>query len=145
MHQSKNCVSRAEHGSDWIPDPASRLWARAWFALLPLLLAALFASIANAQTATILGTVTDPTGAAVPGAKVIITNTATGTSRTVTTNQAGNYDAPELNIGTYTVKADMAGFKAYERTGIVLNVNGTLRVDIPLQIGQAQESVTVEA
>src|SRR6185437_3174629 len=114
--------------------------------LFLFVLLAIFCSAAFAQeTATILGTVTDPTGAAVPGAKIAITNTATGVSRTVTSNQSGNYNAPDLSIGTYSVKADMSGFKAYERTGIVLNVNGTVRVDVALQIGQAQESVTVEA
>ncbi len=109
-------------------------------------LAAIFCSTALGQeTATILGTVSDPTGAAVPGAKITITNAATGVSRNITSNQSGNYDAPDLAIGTYSVKADMSGFKTYQRTGIVLNVNGTVRVDIPLQIGAAQESVTVEA
>src|SRR6185437_5613387 len=110
------------------------------------ILMAIFCSAAFGQeTATILGTVTDPTGAAVPGAQISITNTATGTARKVVSNQSGNYIAPDMAIGTYSLKADMSGFKAYQRTGIVLNVNGTVRVDVPLQIGQTQESVTVEA
>jgi len=63
------------------------------------------------STATILGTVTDPTGAVVPDATVTITNTGTGTSRTVTSNQSGAYNAPDLQIGTYSIKVDAPGFK----------------------------------
>ncbi|HEY1212657.1 MAG TPA: carboxypeptidase regulatory-like domain-containing protein, partial [Bryobacteraceae bacterium] len=97
------------------------------------------------STATILGTVTDPTGAVVPNATVTITNTGTGTSRTVTSNQSGAYNAPDLQIGTYSIKVDAPGFKSYQKTGVVLNVNATVRTDIPLEVGQSTESVTVEA
>ncbi|MGH9620813.1 MAG: carboxypeptidase regulatory-like domain-containing protein [Bryobacteraceae bacterium] len=97
------------------------------------------------ETATILGTVTDATGAVVPNAKVTITDTGTNTVRAVTTNQNGIYNAPDLNIGTYTVKAAAPGFKAYTKTGVVVNVSATVRVDIALQVGQSQQSVTVEA
>ena len=97
------------------------------------------------ETATILGTVTDPAGAVIPNATVIVTNSATGANRTLTTNQAGAYNAPQMQIGNYSLTVEAPGFKKYERTGIVLNVNATVRQDVPLQIGQAQESVTVEA
>jgi hypothetical protein len=114
-----------------------------WFLLLGSLLAVgtLFAQ----ETATILGTVTDATGAVVPNANVTITNTGTNAARTVTTNQNGIYNAPDLNIGTYTVKVQASGFKAYTKTGVVVNVSATVRVDAKLQIGQTQQSVTVEA
>src|SRR5947209_5575963 len=75
------------------------------------------------ETATILGTVTDPAGAVIPNATVTITNSATGVSRTVTTNQAGAYNAPQMQIGNYSLTVEASGFKKYERTGIVLNVN----------------------
>ncbi|HEX4168108.1 MAG TPA: carboxypeptidase-like regulatory domain-containing protein, partial [Bryobacteraceae bacterium] len=97
------------------------------------------------ETASILGTVTDQSGAVVPNAKVTITSTGTGTSRIATSNQAGNYDVADLPIGAYSVKVDAPGFKAYQATQVTLNVNATLRVDAVLQIGQAQETVTVEA
>jgi hypothetical protein len=97
------------------------------------------------ETATITGSVTDPTGAAIPNATVTVINSATGTSRNFTSTGSGNYSATDLNVGTYTVEATAAGFKKYEQKGVVLNVNATLRVDIALQIGQAQETVTVEA
>ena len=97
------------------------------------------------ETANIFGTVTDPAGSAVPNAKITITNAATGLVRSTTTSETGNYAARELAIGTYTVRAEAPGFKAYEQTGITLNVMDTVRADASLQIGQATESVTVEA
>src|SRR5689334_15826311 len=109
--------------------------------LLALLLAS---TVAYSQaTATIVGTVTDPTNAAVPNATVTITNTDTGIVRTTTTNATGNYTATQLPIGHYNVKVVLAGFKTFEQTGITLNVNDTVRADAPLQVGVSQESVTV--
>ena len=64
------------------------------------------------ETASIVGTVTDPTGAAVPNAKITITNTDTGIVRTTTTNATGSYAARELAIGHYNVRVEAAGFKA---------------------------------
>jgi Carboxypeptidase regulatory-like domain len=102
--------------------------------------------VLNAQsTATIVGTVTDPTGAVVAGVDVKVTNVNTGQSRSVVTNSAGSFQAPQLQIGTYTVEATAPGFKKYEKTGITLNVNDTVRVDPALEVGQATESVTVAA
>ena len=80
--------------------------------------------------ATIVGTVTDPSGAVMPGVKITVTNTDTSVARALETNAAGNYLAPELVPGPYEVKAEAKGFRAYSRSGIVLNVNDTLRVDI---------------
>jgi len=97
------------------------------------------------QEATILGTVTDATGAAIPNAQVIVTNSATGVSRTVTTNSAGAYQVPQLEIGTYNVTVRDSGFKTYQRSGVTLNVSATVRVDATLQVGEAAESVTVTA
>ena len=96
-------------------------------------------------TASIVGTVTDPSGAAVPAAKITITNTETGFVRSTTTNATGNYAARELAIGRYSVRVELSGFKAYEQTGITLNVNDTVRADAGLQVGETRESVTVEA
>jgi hypothetical protein len=100
---------------------------------------------AFAQTATILGTVTDASGSLVPNATVTITNTGTNTSRVVQTNNAGSYVAPDLPIGPYSVSAEASGFKRYERTGIKLDTNDTVRVDAVLEVGNVSESVTVEA
>ena len=97
------------------------------------------------ETASIVGTVTDPSGAAVPSARITVTNLETGLARSTTTNAAGNYAAPELTIGRYTVHAEATGFKTYSRTGITLNVNDTVRADVRLDVGEAKETVTVEA
>src|ERR1035438_4449538 len=86
--------------------------------LLVVLLAAfclLFAAQALAQEATVLGTVTDPSGAAVPNAAITVTNTDTGLSRSLTTNGDGQFVAPDLHIGKYTVRAEAAGFKVSEK------------------------------
>lgn len=118
----------------------------AWRLLLLLAaLVLLFASQSFAQEATILGTVTDPTGAAVTNATITLTNNDTGVSRTLTTNTDGQYVAPELHIGHYTARANASGFKVAEEKGITLNVGDRARVDFKLQVGSTQEQVTVEA
>jgi len=120
-------------------------WKRLSFLAL-LLGFVLVTSVAYGQeNGTILGTVTDPTGAAVPNAKVTITNTQTGIVRSTQTNETGNYAARELPIGQYKVQVEVSGFKTFNTTGITLNVKDTIRVDAGLQVGQTQESVTVEA
>jgi hypothetical protein len=114
--------------------------------LLLLLCLALLSTAAFAQgTASIVGTVADATGAAVPSAKVTITNTDTGFLRSTVTNNTGNYAARELPIGRYEVRVEAQGFKAYQTTGIKLNVNDTVRVDAALQVGEVKDSITVEA
>ncbi len=115
---------------------------------LALLLAALvvvFAAQGFAQEATILGTVTDPTGAAVPNATITITNNETGVTRTLPSNGDGQYVAPDLHIGPYTIRVNATGFKAAEQKGVTLNVGDRSRIDFKLQVGSAQEQVTVEA
>jgi len=100
---------------------------------------------AVAQEATIVGTVTDPTGAAVPNAAVTITNLDTGVARGLTSNGDGQYVAPDLHIGRYTVRTVASGFKAAEQKNLVLTVGDRTRVDFKLEVGSAQEQVTVEA
>ncbi|MGC2530306.1 MAG: carboxypeptidase-like regulatory domain-containing protein, partial [Candidatus Acidiferrum sp.] len=113
------------------------------FAFLVALIGFSFSTFAQ-QTA-IVGTVTDPSGAVVPNVTVTITNTDTRISRTLPTNEAGQYVAPDLQIGHYVVKAEAKGFKASEQKNIVLNVGDRIRVDFQMQLGAAQETVTVEA
>src|SRR5215471_173253 len=94
---------------------------------------------------TIQGLVLDPSGAAVPNAKVTITNTGRNqVIRTITTDSGGNYSAPVLPIGAYSIKVEATGFKAQIRSGITLNVNDDLKINIPLEIGTATEEVSVE-
>ena len=101
--------------------------------------------LALAQDASIVGTVTDPTGSVVPNVQITITNIATGLTHTIKTNETGQYVAPDLPIGHYTVKAEGSGFKAAEQKNVILNVGDRTRLDFQLQLGGAQETITVEA
>src|ERR1700724_2047113 len=99
----------------------------------------------KAQDATIVGTLTDPSGASVPNVKITATNTETGLSHTTTTSDSGQFVFPELKIGHYEAKAEASGFKTAEQKGIVLQVGDRSRIDFQMQLGGAQETVTVEA
>jgi len=112
--------------------------------LLCLALVALSFSV-QAQDATIVGTVTDPSGASVPNVKISVTNIETGFTHTVTSSDSGQYAITELQIGHYDAKAEAAGFKIAEQKGIVLQVADRQRIDFQMQLGGAQETVTVEA
>src|SRR5277367_4782340 len=114
---------------------------------LSVLLVALigFSVSTFAQQATIVGTVTDPSGAVVPNVTITLTNAATGKSIVIPTNDSGQYAAVDLQIGRYVVKAESKGFKAAEQKDIVVNVGDRIRIDFQMQMGAAQETVTVEA
>src|SRR5262249_25823408 len=102
--------------------------------------------IALAQsTATLVGTVTDASGAVVPNAKISAVHKATGRSRTETTNQSGNYVLPRPPVGEYDLTAEISGFKKKTVSGTVLEVNQEARVDIVLEVGAVTESVSVTA
>jgi hypothetical protein len=105
----------------------------------------LFSISASAQEArgTITGTVKDATQAVVPGATVKITNVAMGTTVSLPANEAGFFRAPYLIPGTYRIVVENTGFKKYIRDGIVLQVNDTLELDIQLEVGGAEETVTI--
>jgi hypothetical protein len=105
------------------------------------------ASLAFGQGAngTITGTVTDPTGLAVPGANVEARNTDTGVVYSGASTGAGNYAIPNVPVGTYELTVKVPGFKAYAHTNLVMAAAQVLREDIPLQVGETSESVTVEA
>jgi hypothetical protein len=113
---------------------------------LTLVLTIVFlASVASAQTyqGRILGLVTDSSGAVVSAAKVTITNTATGISRSLTTTAAGDYNAPNLEPGPYSVAVEAPTFKRAQRTGLQLEVAKDIRVDFRLDPGAINETVTV--
>ena len=97
------------------------------------------------STSQIKGTVQDASGSAVPGAAVKATQTATGISRTVTTDADGSYLIPELPIGPYQVEVTKAGFSRYVQTGITLQVNSNPTIDVALKVGAVTEQVLVEA
>ena len=99
---------------------------------------------AQGSTGTILGTVTDMSGAAIPGAMVQVRNTGTGQAQSVATDPQGRYRASDLVIGDYEVQASQAGFTTTVRKGITLAVGAQAVVDFSMPVGQQQQTVTVE-
>ena len=95
------------------------------------------------NTGRILGTVTDQTGGVIAGAMVTVTNTETGVARNLVTDGAGEYIAPNLNAGKYSVRASTAGFQAFERQNIELEVGKDERIDAQLTPGQVTQTITV--
>jgi hypothetical protein len=116
--------------------------------LCVVLLVVLFCAIraqGQADTASIAGTVTDPSGGAVVGAKVEATNVGTNVAQSTVSDSAGRYKLADLVVGTYNVQASNAGFKIVVHTGVVLAVGGSVVVDFALPVGQITQSVSVEA
>ena len=99
----------------------------------------------ESQQGTISGFITDPSRAAVPRAQVTVTNEATKLFRTAESNDAGLYSFAGLQLGTYNVKVSFSGFKGEERTGIVLDVGASVRIDFVMEIGSLTEVVSVAA
>jgi hypothetical protein len=97
------------------------------------------------DTASLFGTVSDAQGATIPNAKVTITSSATGLSRTAATDASGGFVFSLLPVGTYTLSVEQTGFRKYEQRNIVLQANENVRVNAPLEIGNVQETITVEA
>jgi hypothetical protein len=100
---------------------------------------------AQAVTGTLLGTVTDSTGAVLPGATVTATNTDTGFNRTVTADTSGEYAIPSIPTGTYTVAGELSGFKGIQMSNIRVGVDQRVRIDLRLEVGDMTESITIEA
>ena len=114
------------------------------FAVFSMLLLA-FSVCAFAQDATIVGTVTDPSGSVVPNVTITILDTDTGVNHQLTSNADGQFAQPALIIGHYNVTAKANGFKQFEQKNIILAVGDRRRVDIQLVLGAATEQITVEA
>jgi len=100
---------------------------------------------AQGDRGNITGTVTDPGGAAVPGANIKATNPATGLTQSTTTGADGNYNLQYLPVGQYRISAEKTGFSTAEQTGIAVQVSNTTRADFELRVGQVQERVEVTA
>lgn len=100
---------------------------------------------AASTTGSISGVVTDASGAVVVGAVVNALETQTGVKSEITTDSKGFYNFSSLPIGNYTVEVIASGFKTYRQTGLVIDANAELRVDVSLQIGQATENIEVHS
>src|SRR5665213_1224233 len=118
---------------------------RNWFIAAALLLAVTSRNAFSQAYGTINGTVTDPAGESLVGARVSAINLATGQTRTVQTNQDGIYIITSLNPATYNVGVEQSGFKKVTRSGVVLQASQSLTLNIPLTVGGANEQITVEA
>jgi Carboxypeptidase regulatory-like domain len=112
------------------------------FAVLTL---ALLPLRAQQTSATLLGTVTDESGAAAPGAVVRVSNLATNIKREATTDQAGNYSIPYLPAGAYQVNLSHQGFQAQQIDSVTLQVEQAARLDFTLKVGNVTETVNVAA
>ena len=108
-------------------------------------IAVLWSGVAYAQavSGTLLGSIADQGGLGMPGVTVTITETSTNISLTATTNDSGFYTFPSLKDGTYKVVAELSGFKRVVRDGIIVPVNTTIRVDLKMEVGALEESITV--
>src|SRR5262245_60535345 len=120
-----------------------------WSTIAIILAITLFLAITSstmlgqAVNATLLGTVTDTSGAVISGAKVLITETATGVGRTTSTNESGNYEFANLPPGQYEITVEQQGFKKAARKDVDVVVNSAVRVNLTLQPGTASETVEV--
>ena len=113
--------------------------------LLLILLACAGPAVAQSFLGTIRGTVVDPQGAALSGAAVLIVDEASGALRNVDTDAEGRYEASNLRPGTYRVEVVAQNFKKAERTGILVRAAGTALVDVALEVGGVNETITVSA
>src|SRR5437867_6671964 len=121
-----------------------------WFRLAVLGLAVIACLLptylgAQAVSETILGLVKDTSGAAIPGDTVTLVQTETGRTRTLLTDSNGEYTAPSLPTGTYTVSAEISGFKKVSLSNVHLGVDQKVRMDMTLDVGQMTEVITIQA
>jgi hypothetical protein len=133
-------------------NPLSKTLRRFHQASLAIVVAALFLlgaapnlSGQTAGSASVQGTVTDPTGASVPGAQVTLTNTETGQSRTTVTDSAGLYSLPNVPVGPYKFNIAAPGFRGFSESKVVLEVGNNLQINAPLTLGAASETVEVQS
>ena len=119
--------------------------ARFKFLIVPLFLVFACVSAIAQQNSEIVGTVTDQSGAAVPGAKLVLTQNETGFVYNGISNGTGGFTFPGLNVGTYSLKVTAKGFQSATTNGLTLNVSQTLGADVKLTIGSESQEVTVTA
>src|SRR5262245_5353891 len=103
----------------------------------------LICAVAQTPSATVVGRVTDATGAVIPAVTITIKNVNTNLPQQGSSNELGDFTIPYLNPGRYTLEAKVDGFRTYRRSEFTLAVDQILRVDISLEVGATTESVTV--
>ena len=100
---------------------------------------------AQSDRGTITGTVSDPSNAVIPGANIVVTNTETAARYETISTETGNYTLAQLPSGSYQLSVELPGFKKYVRQGLTVQAAQTMRIDVSLEVGNATESVTVQA
>lgn len=126
------------------PNPIAGLIRMALLAM-PLTLALTGVSLAQTFTGSVTGVALDSAGAVIPGAQIVLTNTATGEVRELKSNSEGRFTFAQLQPSTYTLKVTQGGFRDYLRTGLQLLANQTLEVNVSMAAGAASETVEISA
>src|SRR5215469_8874017 len=111
-------------------------------ALITFTLAMSSALVWASITGSVSGIVTDPSDALVVGATVTATNTQTGVKTVIHTDGKGFYNFPNLPVGTYDIQVSQKGFKQYQQTGIVVDANAAIKVDVNLELGEITQEVS---
>src|SRR5690348_16288119 len=114
-------------------------------AIIAMILSSGLTAFGQAVTGSIMGYITDPSGAAIPSASVTATEAQTNVATTRTTDSAGMYLITNLLPGAYTINVEAKGFKAFSRVGVRLDVGGTVRTDATLELGEVTQQISVEA
>ena len=126
----------------------SRLVYPAIFRLLAVLLATLTPVVpcwCQADRGTVVGTITDITGAVIPGVQITATNPATGTRFKAASNDTGIYTLSNLPIATYTIHYEKSGYASLDRTGVAIQVQQRAQIDVRMQVGSEAQTITVNA
>ena len=144
---SGDLMTRARNNVDGATSRSNRIRTNfaGLIALTLLILSATFTATAQQTNATIVGNVTDSTGAVMAGAKVTATEAATNAVRSTVTDSAGAFTLPSLPVGTYSLSVEIAGFQSQRADGIVLDASQTARQDFKMAVGQVNQTVAVEA
>src|ERR1700733_14615835 len=135
-----HAVTAAPSGSRKIRTTITRLITVSF-----LILSGFVTAKAQQTNATIVGNVTDTTGAVMAGAKVTATEASTNTVRTTITDNDGAYTIPALPVGIYSLSVEISGFESQKATGINLDASQTARQDFKMSVGQVNQTVAVEA
>src|SRR5579863_386707 len=133
---SANSMNKASASGSWVN----------MFRLLTVALAIILLSLparSQGNTGRIMGSVFDQSGGTVAGAAVTVIDTERGVTRTLTTDDAGEYNAPNLTPGNYTIRVEAKGFKKLERQSVDVGVGKEVRVDLTVQPGEQEQTVTV--
>jgi hypothetical protein len=144
LHQQGNQLEAHLSNSRFSNPKTVCQFVAAFFCLVIFLCAAQIQSQV-AGSGNIQGTVTDATGALLPNATVILTDTATQQARTTSTTAAGEFQFPNIEISTYKLKVTAAGFESYEQTNIVLEVGSNIAINPKLAVGKADVTVETHA